>query len=128
MMKGSLRTPSGTIDSESVLSKIPKRTTPQLPPPSQSSVDRKVMPPVQSQPVQVSESPLPKVEALPKKDVSLEKVILPIIPKSQPKAKLRTNEDALKKPKTPQGKKELDFSVKYKTEADRIAHEEALAK
>ncbi len=31
-----------------------------------------------------------------------EKVIPPIIPKSQPKAKLRTNEDALKKPKTPQ--------------------------
>jgi hypothetical protein len=43
------------------------------------------------------------------------------VPKSLPKP-------GSKLPKTPQGKKELDFSVKYKTEADRIAHEEALAK
>lgn len=70
MMKGALRTPSGTIDSESVLSKIPKRTIPQLLPASQNYEGKKVTLPVQSQPVQESVLQLPKVEATTKKDVS----------------------------------------------------------
>lgn len=51
-----------------------------------------------------------------KESKTWESIKSPTIPKSQPKAKLRTNEDALKKPKTPQERKTaIDEAKKYDT-------------
>lgn len=69
MMKGSLKTPKWNIDSGDILSKIPKRTTPQLPPASQSSADKKVVLPVQSRPVSESVLPSQKLTVLSKKSL-----------------------------------------------------------
>ena len=85
MMKRSLKTQKWNIDSGDILSKIPKRTTPQLPPASQSSADKKVVLPVQSRPVSESVLPSQKLTVLSKKEVSWKKVNNSIIQKLKEK-------------------------------------------
>lgn len=64
------------------------------------------------------------IDGLKKKKETVKNSIVEKLKKKEVKANLPKKTVESKLPK----KKEIDFSVKYKTEADRIAHEEALAK
>lgn len=116
MMKGSLKTPKWNIDSGDILSKIPKRTTPQLPPASQSSSDKKVELPKQSQPVSVLGLPSQTQAVVPKKEVSWKKVNAPIIQKLAKKQEIDEARRLYDEPPFTLSEKENALVDKYRSE------------